>query len=210
MKFRILISSLSLLLFSLCSCSGNSSNNSESNSSKEGNVTIEKDSQSASTGIVNIPNIDKNKWIYGSETMPLGGVMETVGCYSENYFVIDGTNIALYYTFSAWPQAPQDMFTYTAAFSLAPINNSGPEIVPTFDVEANKRLYIKWNNGSVEKLNVGILKNNTNNIILINPTSYQFQKELNEQKKFSIGITTSEGKTYTYHFDVTKLGNLDI
>lgn len=42
------------------------------------------------------------------------------------------------------------------------------------------------------------------------PSTNEFQKKLNEQKKFTITVPVTNGKSYEYKFDVSKFESIDV
>lgn len=134
--------------------------------------------------------------------------------YSDNYYVINGRKVALEYIYGG----VGTRFIQTSfEFSDRTAESSKDKIVPSPDWKKVKCNVI-WNDGStcvfVISSNAKILYGGNElkedekgyGISLTN----KFQKKLNKQKKFTITVPVTSGKSYEYKFDVSKLGSIDV
>lgn len=144
-------------------------------------------------------NHDKTEWC---ERIGSDGKLQYI-CVSDNYHVVNGQKIALAYNFMYWPDAPGDHLVYTAGFTF--VDESGAGVKPIFDVNANKHVIVTWNNGTsqtpISSASVTALQVYS---------GYDFQRTLNNQKKFSVNVILSTGQVFTYKFDISQMGPLNI
>ncbi|WP_242385371.1 hypothetical protein [Phocaeicola sartorii] len=148
---------------------------------------------------------DKSKWIYQDNNG-----MQSYGMLSENYYVIEGRKIALFYQFFYWPNSPYDEQKYSVCFTFIDQTNGvdGAKIAPSFDTVNNKELSIIWNGGNGGALTMSKLM--PTNIVTFNPLSYKFQTVLNQKKSFKVNVATASGQSLQYNFDMSQRGALNI
>ncbi|MDE5787108.1 MAG: hypothetical protein K2H79_00970 [Bacteroidaceae bacterium] len=136
---------------------------------------------------------------------------------SDNYYVIDGHKIALEYCYGG--VIGKDFHHTAFCFGdLTACHSDEDKIVPSTDWKKVK-CDVVWNDGSTcvflmdsngEIVYGGneLEKDEKGNFIV--SLTNEFQKKLNKQKKFTITVPVTNGKSYEYKFDVSKLGNIDV
>lgn len=184
-----------VVLFALSSCGGKSSNSSNNDAATE----------SSSDSRVGKTEQDKSKWIYQDSNG-----MQSYGMLSDNYYVIDGRKIVLFYQFFYWPNSPYEEQKYSVCFSFIDKTdgNDGAKITPSFDMANNKELSIIWNGGNGGVLTMGKLKPTI--IVAFYPLSYDFQNVLNQKQGFKVNVATANGQSLQYSFDMSQRGKLNI
>ena len=192
-KILVLITMILTMIWVLPSC-GNNSNSQKSSDMEETSQT-----ESSTTGQT---NHDKTKW---NRTTDSDGSQQYI-CISDNYHVVNGQKIALAYNFMYWPDSPVAEYVYSAGFTF--VDESGAGVKPTFDINANeKKVRVTWNNGNVSTLPTSA---KATSLYMGGSFGYDFQKMLNNQKKFSINVILSTGQSLTYNFDISQMGPLNI
>lgn len=136
--------------------------------------------------------------------------MQSCGMLSDNYYIIDGRKIALFYQFIAFPNSPYEDQKYSVSFNFIDLTDGvdGAKIAPSFDTANNKELPITWNGGNGGVLTMAKLK--PTNIVAFYPLSYDFQKTLNQKQGFKVSVATTAGQSLQYNFDISQRGPLNI
>lgn len=135
--------------------------------------------------------------------------------YSDNYYVINGRKVALKYIYGG---VGTNFIQTSFEFSDRTAESSKNKIVPSPDWKKVKCNVI-WNDGSTcvfvissngKMLYAGneLKKDEKGNYMI--PSTNEFQKKLNEQKKFTITVLVTNGKSYEYKFDVSKFESIDV
>ena len=125
---------------------------------------------------------------------------------SDNYYKIDGRNIALAYSFSYWPDAETPEARVMILLSF--VDLAGSSEVPSFDTEACRRIPVVWGDGSESALIDDDPSSCT--IGIAHLAAREFQQEFNRKKKCSLTVTTDDGRKLTYDFDIGRSGGLNL
>ena len=196
-----------LVIVAVSSCGVKSANNSETESATESSygMTEKPATKSASeySDRTGKTEYDKSQWIFDGS-----GETQTYAMVSDNYYVIDGRKIALLYLFGFTPNSPISDMKYSVGFSFFDITDDGASNLPIFDKVNNKELSIIWNNDVAGRL--AMLRLEPTNIITTGPHSYNFQKTLNNAKRFKVSVATTSGQSLQYDFDISQRDGLSI
>lgn len=193
MKKAFLMYLACVVLFALTSCGNKTSDESTNESATE--------STDVNTGKT---EQDHTKWIYDNTHKGT----EICGMLSDNYYIIDGRKIALYYQFGAFPTSPTPAQRYNLSFSFIDETNDGSSVKPSFDTLNNKSVGFTWDGGNGGMLNID--KQNATSLVAFYPLAYEFQKGINDNKGVYVNVVTSTGQILKYHFDASQRGPLNI
>lgn len=154
--------------------------------------------------------VEFTAWQYSED--PRG--MQTLGRFSNNYYLVNGQKIALFYGVEYWPNSGVRQTTYLIGISLSNLTKA---LDPTYNGNMNireniprslasflktKQIRVKWlNNNTTETIAINMVKNDV--LLIFNPYSVNFQKKFNRNKKLCITIEISTGEKLDFILDLT-------